>query len=95
MINQKRLFEMKKLSSLKQNELKLLFDSGALKTGIIHRTRNNGEKVFYLSFVGKNHEVALLKTQRKTSETRYFKSLNAGARTLEEIGFKKFEVILD
>jgi hypothetical protein len=75
------------------NELKILFDSGALKSVVItNAPMKYGYIIIFTDKVNKDH---FMTTQRSGQyEPRVFKSIDAAVANSRKIGFKEMQVIL-
>lgn len=73
--------------NLEQDQIRLLFDQGALKKAVITSVAMRGNE-FHVHFVSKQGENIVCVKARSNIE-RVFKSLDAAVSLVQKVGFKR------
>ena len=84
---------MIKGSKMELNQLKVVFDTGSLKSAVITlAAMQNGYSVL---FIDRNNNVINMTKQRSDKdEPRIFKSIDAAVANIEKVGFKEIKIKL-
>lgn len=86
-------FDLFKGRQMELNQLKIAFDSGALKSAVITlAAMENGYSVLFISI--KNKVINMTKQRSDKDEPRVFKSIDAAVANIEKVGFKEIKIKL-